>query len=308
MKLYAPKYYSHFSCIADRCKHSCCVGWEIDVDEESLRAYAALEHPYGKTLMASISREDTPHFCLTAGERCPHLEPNGLCRVILELGESYLCEICREHPRFYNDTSRGREVGLGMACEEACRLILSSDGYGEWIEVGEVSGEALPEDFAAAEHRDRWLALLADGSRSYAARLEELCKTCGIDLSSVTDAAWRALLDSLEYLDETHRAWFSCFSTAAPTDARELWLERALAYFLFRHCARAEDAWDLRARAGFCLFCERLLASLAESRGVDSLEAMILLAQTVSEELEYSEENTAAIRDAVAEWTASEVG
>ena len=31
MKLYAPKYYNEFKCIADKCTHSCCVGWEIDM-------------------------------------------------------------------------------------------------------------------------------------------------------------------------------------------------------------------------------------------------------------------------------------
>ena len=31
-----PDYYSAFRCIAGACKHSCCIGWEIDIDEESL--------------------------------------------------------------------------------------------------------------------------------------------------------------------------------------------------------------------------------------------------------------------------------
>ena len=33
MKLYAPEYYKQFQCIADKCTHSCCIGWEIDIDE-----------------------------------------------------------------------------------------------------------------------------------------------------------------------------------------------------------------------------------------------------------------------------------
>ena len=43
MKLFAPKYYTEFSCIADRCRHSCCIGWEIDIDadtaEKQLKVY-----------------------------------------------------------------------------------------------------------------------------------------------------------------------------------------------------------------------------------------------------------------------------
>ena len=43
MKLYAPSYYKKFKCIADKCEHSCCIGWEIDIDEETLEKYEKLE-------------------------------------------------------------------------------------------------------------------------------------------------------------------------------------------------------------------------------------------------------------------------
>lgn len=44
MKLYAPEYYKNFKCIADKCEHSCCIGWEIDIDEETLKKYENLEN------------------------------------------------------------------------------------------------------------------------------------------------------------------------------------------------------------------------------------------------------------------------
>ena len=31
-----PNYYDKFKCIANRCKHSCCIGWEIDIDEDTM--------------------------------------------------------------------------------------------------------------------------------------------------------------------------------------------------------------------------------------------------------------------------------
>ena len=34
MKGCRPEYYDRFRCIAGACKDSCCIGWEIDVDEE----------------------------------------------------------------------------------------------------------------------------------------------------------------------------------------------------------------------------------------------------------------------------------
>ena len=32
MQIIVPDYYKEFSCIADHCRHSCCIGWEIDID------------------------------------------------------------------------------------------------------------------------------------------------------------------------------------------------------------------------------------------------------------------------------------
>lgn len=34
MNIYAPDYYPAFRCIASKCGHTCCAGWEIDVDAE----------------------------------------------------------------------------------------------------------------------------------------------------------------------------------------------------------------------------------------------------------------------------------
>ena len=36
MDIFAPSYYKKFKCIADKCHHNCCIGWEIDIDDEAL--------------------------------------------------------------------------------------------------------------------------------------------------------------------------------------------------------------------------------------------------------------------------------
>ncbi|MBQ9781272.1 MAG: flagellin lysine-N-methylase [Clostridia bacterium] len=298
MKLYAPTYYQNFTCIADKCRHSCCIGWEIDVDDGTMRAYDTITEPYGQAIRDSIDREDTPHFKLCEGDRCPHLDESGLCKIITELGEGYLCHICREHPRFYNDTNDGKEVGLGMACEEACRLILSSDGYSEVVEIGEADGEVDEIDFDARVHREKIYDILSDNSLPYTQRLRLIADTYGVSLSVKTDAEWRKLLDSLEYLDDSHRALFARYSSDLSTpESLEAYLERALAYFIYRHTAAAWDEYEFRAAVGFALFCERLIASVAQTEGVNDLTGLIEVARMVSEELEYSEENTEAIKE-----------
>ena len=44
MIMLVPNYYKDFLCIADKCRHSCCIGWEIDIDEETLEFYELFYH------------------------------------------------------------------------------------------------------------------------------------------------------------------------------------------------------------------------------------------------------------------------
>ncbi len=289
MKLYAPKYYNQFKCIADKCEHSCCIGWEIDIDENTLASYKKLDNPYAENILKSISFSETPHFKLREGDRCPHLDEKGLCRIILNVGEDHLCGICREHPRFYNYTDVA-EVGLGMSCREAARLILSSPNYYVTEAIGETDAEDLCLTFNGRLERERIFAILQGGNLDYQAKLERICSDYEID--SVDDRVWLELIDSLEYLDESHRELFMNYSDKKRAVGWDECLERALAYFIYRHCTEAFDYDDFRARLAFCLFCERLLSSLAVSQGVCDLNGMATLASIISEEIEYSEENT----------------
>jgi lysine-N-methylase len=296
MKITAPEYYKKFKCIADRCTHSCCIGWEIDVDEDTMEKYASLSGGYADVIRSSVECGETPHFRLCGGERCPHLDGRGLCKIITEYGDSYLCDICREHPRFYNETAHGLEVGLGMACEEACRIVLGSDDYDKTAVIEEDNG--IDDDFCDFDvipHRERIYRILKDASTHYADKLAEISRSYGVSLSTLSNVEWRGILSSLEYLDESHRESFSCYSSSVdPSAENEKGLERALAYFIYRHVSGAWDEGSLRARVGFALFCERLLASVITYTELDTVTA----ARIISEEIEYSEDNTQSLIDA----------
>ena len=296
LKLYAPSYYNDFACIADQCKHSCCVGWEIDVDPATLEKYKSLESGYGARIRESIEEGDAPHFRLCADERCPHLDGRGLCKIILSVGEDYLCDICREHPRFYHETPDGEEVGLGMACEEACRLILTARDFTAVAPIDGTTPEG--ERFSTRLPRDRMLSILADESRPYAERLRTLEETWRVFPALLKDAEAREILQDLEYLYPEHRARFSAYTAWHSSDASiDAMLCRALAYFIFRHVSPVLEEDEVRAALGFSLFCERLLSSVATAEGIRTLDGMIDLARSVSEELEYSEKNTDAIKE-----------
>ena len=74
MKLVAPDYYEKFKCTAGECAHSCCIGWEIDVDYDTLDYYNSIDGEFGQRLRNNIVTEgETAHFCLAENERCPFL-------------------------------------------------------------------------------------------------------------------------------------------------------------------------------------------------------------------------------------------
>ena len=292
MKLYAPAYYKQFRCIADKCEHSCCIGWEIDIDEETLKKYQSLSGGYGAIVADSISMEGEPHFRLGANDRCPHLDDSGLCKIILGLGEDHLCDICREHPRFYNFTSVA-EVGVGMSCIEAARTILSSPHYDVLEEIGELSSDDDDVDFDGRAERSNIYAILRDNSLDYRTRLAKIYDK--YQLTAGDDATWLAVIDSLEYLNADHKKAFMHYSAQSRPVGKDEYLERILAYFIYRHCTEALDPEDFCARLSYCLFCERLLASLIVANGAETLAQIATLATIVSEEIEYSDDNTAAL-------------
>lgn len=125
MKLRVPEYYKEFACIADRCKDSCCIGWEIDIDEDTYEYYNQQEGAFGERLRAHMKAGNETSFVLNNG-RCPFLNDKNLCDICIELGEASLCEICTEYPRFTLEYGSVREKCLGLSCEEAGRLIFES--------------------------------------------------------------------------------------------------------------------------------------------------------------------------------------
>lgn len=134
MKIRKPDYYDRFQCIAGACSDSCCIGWEIDVDEDKRKFYGSLDGEFGRRLRNCIDWEEG-HFILQGKEeRCPFLNEENLCDLILNLGEDALCDICREHPRFYDWFDDLTEAGVGLCCEAAARLILESETPARFIE------------------------------------------------------------------------------------------------------------------------------------------------------------------------------
>ena len=112
MKLRTPTYFNEFHCIADKCKDCCCIGWEIDIDKKSADFYKNVSGEFGEKLRKSIDFGSPSHFALNDKNRCPLLNNKNLCEVYIQLGEDKMCDICTEHPRYYEWFNNLKKVEL----------------------------------------------------------------------------------------------------------------------------------------------------------------------------------------------------
>ena len=127
MKIY-PSFFYDFRCKAENCTHSCCKNWEVDVDEASFLRYSELRGDFGERLRGLISTDENGvhSFRLREDGSCPLLRADGLCELILTLGEDALCDICYLHPRFYEEVGDAELAGLGLSCEASAELLLGA--------------------------------------------------------------------------------------------------------------------------------------------------------------------------------------
>ena len=307
-----PDYYPQFHCIADRCRHNCCIGWEIDVDEESLDAYRKIGGAMGERLAKHIALDgDSPHFILGAHERCPFLNGQNLCDLILYGGEGMLCQICTDHPRYRSFFSERTEIGAGLCCEEAARLILTKKDKTTLLVTGE--GTLEEEETALLALRDRLFAAAQERKKPIFQRMEDVLALCGTALPELPLAQWAAFYLSLERMDEAWTAILEDLRAHAdelPLDAfaahmrgRETEYEQLLVYFLYRHVPTALDDGDVGSKATFAAASVRLLYALGalhfKLHGDFTVDDQIELCRLYSAEVEYSDDNLNALFDAL---------
>lgn len=291
MKLVAPNYYKDFSCIASACRHSCCVGWEIDVDHDTYRYYSTIGGDFGKRLMENIAVDDgQPHFIPDKNERCPFLNSNGLCDIITQYGEDSLCDICDDHPRFRNYFSDRTQIGLGLCCEAAAKLVLGFNKPFSLVVIeddGEQE-ELYDDEIIFDEAFENAVAVAQDKSLSFCDRCEKLMGTFSASLPECSPREWAEFYSSLERLDGE---WDNCLSyiverTQLVADyANEQVAENLLCYFLYRHMASALDDGDVASKVGFAVLSSRIVLTAAQLVGIEEAARMY------SSEIEYSDEN-----------------
>ncbi len=293
MKVFAPNYYNKFNCIADKCKHNCCIGWEIDIDDTTYMQYKNIKTNFGKKLNDNIVYDDDcVYFKLADNERCPFLNSNNLCEIILNLGENALCQICNDHPRFKNFYGDRIEIGLGLTCEEVARIIVNENERFELIEIDETQEiDKIYVDEAEFFNIRKEIFKIIEFEDSFETITEKILDKFNIETLKVSiyeladfylglerlDDAWSGMLNTLKATDDIH------FTLPCPHKKA---LKNLLTYFIYRHLG--ESVYDSN-------FNGRILFSIISCKMISALSTVGYniekVARMYSSEIEYSDQN-----------------
>lgn len=238
MLLRIPDFYDSFHCIGGKCPSNCCIGWELDIDDDTYDYYRNVEGPFGDRLRAnmSVAREDTEEginsFRLQVNGRCPFLNKDNLCDISLELGPDALCRICTDYPRYSFEWGNVIEKSLTLSCPEAGRLLflndipitfkeiplnenglttyMSDEVYGEMgnddidpFSFSEDGVEDDPEQIRKiSRSRNECIKILQDRTLSIDDRMNRYLQYCGTPDFSLSPTARLEVLSGMEILND----------------------------------------------------------------------------------------------------------
>lgn len=307
-----PGYCKDFRCIADKCRDSCCKGWEIDIDADTARYYDSIGGEFGKRLKKNI-RDGC--FVLTEDERCPFLNKQGLCDIYTELGEDKLCRICSDHPRYFEWFNGLKEGGTGLCCEAAAELILSHP-----FSLLETD---IPDEEAAGDYDEELFKLILSarndildiiGSEDISLA-EALCRSLDIaaevqesidipfpDNGSGACNALSCIFGCFEELEPIDEDWLpyikSCAGSLGSMPAHnkdnDIYLRRIAQYLIFRYLLKSVYDGEILGYAKFAAVSIIVIARLFRYSAVNSgctFEDCAEAAKNYSKETEYCEEN-----------------
>lgn len=124
MRYTIPDYYFEFKCIVDQCEDTCCAGWQIGIDETSAQRYWKEKGPFRRTLRKNINFHGSV-FRQQPDGSCAFLREDGLCEMVLQMGEEALCRTCHYYPRHIEEFENEREITLSVSCPEVAKILMN---------------------------------------------------------------------------------------------------------------------------------------------------------------------------------------
>ena len=173
-----PNYYKEFSCIAGACPDTCCAGWQIVIDDQTLKKYQHFKGPFRNRLHNDIDWKE--HVFRQYNRRCAFLNEENLCDIYTEAGPEMFCRTCRNYPRHIEEFEGLREISLSLSCPEAARILLSQKEKVHFITKEKKTKEEVYDDFdyflftALMDTRDMLIDIIQDRAVPMQKRLWKL--------------------------------------------------------------------------------------------------------------------------------------
>jgi hypothetical protein len=231
------------------------------------------------------------------------LDNRGLCRLITECGEGALPLICKRHPRFILLLGDRVAVGLGIACEEACRTVLLHKEPFELVEYADLPREWGDIPYCGSDVPYGTSILFSavgtvESAQSPRAAIDLLRASFGVPCVDRTVDGWIDFLSEMEIMDP---AWQKTLGGCARVvhsdfDGRTLILKNLLKYLIFRYLPEAEDERDLGVTLNLAIVLTEVADRLFDKNCIADVAGALDVCRALSAELEYSEENMCDIR------------
>lgn len=321
-KIKTPSFAGGFVCLAGSCPDTCCKGWDIAVDDETLAFYRSLKSD--SITKNIIVDEDGDHVLKFVNGVCPFLDSGKLCGIQKQYGAERICRACREFPRITQDYTEFEERLLTLACPEAARLMIVESGDFSFIDRFQIerSDNGYDRDLMNFLLRFRYLTagiFRENGDfseklgRAYALtaavqRLIDnddltaepvLCKIEPPDTETIFALHRCADVMDASWLDEIEAAKGSPVSPSACLCGE---LSRLALYYIGRYYLTAVSSYDVITTM-IRLHCaaEVCAALISYEKCENDPARRALIYQKYSKEIEHSDENLEAFEDLAAE-------
>lgn len=252
MKIVKPTFYKNFKCIAGDCPDSCCQGWEVDADSDSLEYYKTLDNSLEikKRIDSVLSKDefDNTIFTLAPKKRCPFLNDENLCDMHIAIGDEHTPYTCRTFPRFIYDFGATREIGISFSCPVASDMMYNTESFDFETEVNSdlptLNDIDAEKYFLLYKGRAEAYKIAKDKNKSIRERLNDL-----LDLGALLqeklfpydeggdDIAFFDVFKNPELINPEWKEKVENFSLKQVSDTQSN--ENILMYFLYKYLMQA---------------------------------------------------------------------
>lgn len=311
MKTTSLDFFSGFKCIADKCKHNCCLKWQIDIDNKSLKHYYNIKNKkrsrLDKDFINRLESEidfDNSTFKMK-GDRCAFLDDDNLCLIYKNLGEKSLCQVCSDHPRYRNYFNRKIEMGISIACEVIADKVINYQEKAKEIVLkkGFSFRRTTKLEKEIIEFRKTIYDILQNRDINFSSKIDTIFSLVKIDTNKLYNLDIKDTLLSLEILDEKWKEKVDKIcdikSSIEFIENYPISFEQLGVYFIHKHLANSYDKLDIFSRTAFAIISLLIIANITKNIENSDKNTLIDVAREYSEEIEYNTENVNSLLDII---------